>query len=217
MGTVVVYVHGLWLNGWESALLRRRLARHLGCRTLAFRYSSVRADVAANARSLATFLAGTPADTLHLVGHSLGGLIILKYFESVLPVDERIEDGRVLPPGRVVLLGSPVRGSRAAQRLARVPLGQRVMGLTAGQVLLATRERRWERARQLGVIAGDVPVGLGRLVAPFSAPNDGTVLVAETEIEGATAHLTVRTNHTGMVYSAAVARNTATFLATGRF
>jgi hypothetical protein len=29
--TVVVYVHGLWLNGWESLLLRQRLSRQLDC------------------------------------------------------------------------------------------------------------------------------------------------------------------------------------------
>ena len=99
MSTVVVYVHGLWLNGWEGAWLRRRLSRQLKCATRRFAYPSVTADLNANARALGRFLAATPADTLHLVGHSLGGLVILELFRN----------GSPLPPGRVVLLGSASR------------------------------------------------------------------------------------------------------------
>ena len=81
---MVVYVHGLWLNGWEAGWLRHRLSRQLGCSTCAFPYPSVTADLATNARALAAFLATIGADTLHLVGHSMGGLVILECFESVL-------------------------------------------------------------------------------------------------------------------------------------
>ena len=76
MTTRVVYVHGLWLNGWESVLLRRRLSRQMRCETSVFSYSSVSADVAANARALVEFLERISADTLHLVAHSLGGLVV---------------------------------------------------------------------------------------------------------------------------------------------
>ena len=34
MGTVVVYVHGLWLPGGEAFLLRRRLSRALGAESI---------------------------------------------------------------------------------------------------------------------------------------------------------------------------------------
>jgi pimeloyl-ACP methyl ester carboxylesterase len=214
-------VHGLWLNGWESALLRRRLSRELRCPTRTYAYRSVSADVTANARGLAEFLAQTLAatrlDTLHLVGHSLGGLVILRLFEHLLTADERLIDGTPLPPGRIVLLGSPVRGSRAAQRFARVPFGKRIMGLTAGQVLLRPCERRWSGTREVGIIAGDLPLGLGRVVGPFDSANDGTVLVAETRLDGAREHVTLRTNHTGLIYSADVARHTAAFLRDGAF
>ena len=105
-GTVIVYVHGLWLSGRESLWLRRRLARDLEATTAAFSYPSVTAGIAANARSLARFLAQIPADTLHLVGHSFGGLVILKLFED--------ENAVRLPPGRIVLMGSPLCGSPKA-------------------------------------------------------------------------------------------------------
>jgi pimeloyl-ACP methyl ester carboxylesterase len=217
MSTEIVYVHGLWLNGWESVLLRHRLARELGCETRSFGYRSVSADLNTNARALERFLGETRADTLHLVGHSLGGLMILELFESCLSENGRLSDGRPLPPGRIVLLGAPVRGSRAAQNLALLPFGRSIMGLTAADALLAERERRWSGVRDLGVIAGDLSIGFGRLVGPFDVPNDGTVLVEETQIAGARQHLTVHASHSALVFSPAVARQTAAFLREGRF
>jgi hypothetical protein len=67
------------------------------------------------------------------------------------------------------------------------------------------------------VIAGSLPLGLGRLVGPLDGSHDGTVLVEETRLPGATQHLTIRTSHSSLVYSAEVARQTAGFLQTGRF
>jgi Alpha/beta hydrolase family len=217
MSTVVVYVHGLWLNGWESTLLRHRLERQLECRTVSFGYRSVTATFEANARALAQFLATLHADRLHMVGHSMGGLMILEFFESAVSADGRLASGLPLPPGRIVLLGCPVRGSRAARNLARSALGRRIMGLTANEVLLAPRERRWAGSRDLGVIAGDLPLGLGRLAGALDEPNDGTVLVTETYLDGARQHLTLHITHSALVYSAAVARQTAAFLHDGRF
>src|SRR5271169_268523 len=139
----VVYVPGLWLHGWEATLLRRRLSRQVGCETRVFRYPSMTADLDANAHALARFLCALRTDTLHLVGHSMGGPVILKFFSSELSTDGLQSDGRPLPPGRIVLLGSPVRGSRSAQRLARLPFGKRIMGLTAREALLNPRESCW--------------------------------------------------------------------------
>jgi alpha/beta hydrolase family protein len=212
---LAVYVHGLWLNGWESALLRRRLSRDLGCRTRSFPYPSVSSGLADNARALGEFLRKERADTVHLVGHSLGGLVILELFDD--GVSDRAANGIILPPGRIVLLGCPARGSRAARNLARRPFGRCILGRTGREALLVSRERSWSGARDLGVIAGDLPIGFGRLVGLFDEPNDGTVLVSETQIAGARQHLTVRTSHSALVYSGAVALHTAAFLRDGRF
>jgi pimeloyl-ACP methyl ester carboxylesterase len=209
MGAVVVYVHGLWLPGGEAFLLRRRLARALGAESRTFTYPSVRSALDDNTQALARFLGGVTADTLHLVAHSMGGLLILRLFELGL--------GAGLPPGRIVLTGSPVRGSRSAQRLARLPFGLALLGLTAAEVFLATRPRRWQGGRDLGVIAGDLGAGLGRLLGPMGVPNDGTVLVEETDLPGATDQLRLRVSHSGMVFSPQVARQAAAFLREGRF
>jgi pimeloyl-ACP methyl ester carboxylesterase len=211
MSTVIVYVHGLWQRGAEALWLRRRLARDLAADVRAFSYPSVAADATANARALADYLSAIRADVLHLVGHSLGGLVIVKLFE------EHAQALAQLPPGRIVLLGSPLRGSRTARNLARLPFGKKIMGLAVGEELMVPRERRWRQNRDLGVIAGDLGVGLGRLVGRLGGASDGTILLEETQIEGATDRVVLRVSHTGMLFSAAVARAAAAFLSTGRF
>ncbi len=207
----MVYVHGLWQRGAESFLLRHRLARELQADARTFSYPSIAADAGTNARALAKFLAAMRADTVHLVGHSLGALVILRLFE----VDAAVRAW--LPPGRIVLLGPPLRGSVTAQNLARLPLGKTILGRSAGEELLQPRERRWADARDLGVIAGSLERGVGRLLGKLEGPNDGTVLVEETQLVGAEDHTVLRVSHTGMVFSKSVASATAAFLKSGKF
>ena len=209
MNTAVVYVHGLWMTGLEGAFLRRRLAKELNAATPMFAYRSIRAGIAANASLLTRRLRRLRVETLHLVGHSLGGLVICKMFE------ELGDDS--LPPGRVVLLGSPVAGSRAAHNLAGWKLGKLIMGRTVREELLVHRDRQWTHNRDLGVIAGTLSVGLGRIVNSDPGHSDGTIYVDETRIPGMKQHLVMHVSHTGLPFSAAVAAQTAAFLRSGEF
>ena len=209
MSTLVVYVHGLWLTGNEAGILLRRLSRELNAKTRAFSYPSVTASISDSAQALGKFLAQQRAETLHLVGHSLGGLVILKLFEN--------GDRAQLPPGRIVLLGSPLNGSRAAQNLARLPFGKKILGRGVHEELLTERQRRWMGQRELGVIAGSVGIGLGRLVGVHGAPSDGTIFVEETRLPGILEHLVLRISHTTLPLSSVVARQTAAFLNDGCF
>jgi pimeloyl-ACP methyl ester carboxylesterase len=209
VSTVVVYVHGLWLTGIEGSFLRKRLGRDLNAETRAFRYPSVTSSINTNAFALARYLSELHADTLHLVGHSLGGLVLLKMFEQGA--------GARLPPGRMVFLGSPLNGSRAAQNLARVPFGRMLLGRGVHEELLIPRERRWQGQRELGVIAGNLSLGLGRLVGAFGAPSDGTIFVEETRLAGIAQHLILPVSHTGLPLSKAVARQIGVFLRSGKF
>jgi pimeloyl-ACP methyl ester carboxylesterase len=211
MHTVIVYVHGLWQTGREAIWLRRRLEKILNADARAFSYPSVAADAGSNARALANCLGAIRADTLHLVGHSLGGLVILKAFAQDAQMQAQ------LPSGRIVLLGSPLRGSRTARNLARLPFGKAIMGRSIHEEVLVARERRWDQSRDLGVIAGDLGFGLGRLVGTLGGPSDGTVLIDETRLEGTNDHVVLRVSHTGMLFSAAVATQAGAFLRTGRF
>jgi pimeloyl-ACP methyl ester carboxylesterase len=209
MSTMVVYVHGLWLTGIEGSFLRKRLSHTLSAETRAFRYRSVTANISTNALALARYLSELRADTLHLVGHSLGGLVILKMFEQGA--------GARLPPGRMVFLGSPLNGSRAAHNLARVPFGKMLLGRGVHEELLTPRERSWDGQRELGVIAGNLSLGLGRLVGAFGAPSDGTIFVQETHLAGITQHLIMPVSHTGLPLSKTVAQQVGAFLRSGKF
>jgi pimeloyl-ACP methyl ester carboxylesterase len=209
MSTMVVYVHGLWLTGIEGSFLRKRLSVDLSAETRAFGYRSVISNISNNALALGQYLSELRTDTLHLVGHSLGGLVILKMFEQGM--------GARLPPGRMVFLGSPLNGSRAAQNLARVPFGKMLLGRGVHEELLTPRDRRWGGPRELGVIAGNLSLGLGRLVGAFGAPSDGTIFVEETRLLGITQHLVMPVSHTGLPLSKTVARQTGAFLRSGKF
>jgi pimeloyl-ACP methyl ester carboxylesterase len=147
------------------------------------------------------------AERLHFVGHSLGGLVVLRALQ--------VTDD--LPPGRAVLLGSPLQGSRTAQSLARLPFGRTLLGGALAEECVEWSPREWSGRREVGVIAGSVGFGVGRLVANLDDAHDGTVLIEETRLPGARDHLVVATTHTGLLVSAEVAEQTRHFLDHGMF
>lgn len=203
----LIFIHGLWMSGAESRWLRRRLEERFGFETSTFGYRTVSEPLSAVLERLHETIRRTPADRLHVIGHSLGGLVGYRYFERF----------RDVPPGRVVFLGSPLCGSQAARGLERFALGQRMIGGIALEELLGEPKRAWKADRPLGVIAGTRPVGLGRLFAGFNEPNDGTVAVRETRIEGAADQLLLPVSHLGMMLSNRVADECGRFLRDGRF
>ncbi|MES9968275.1 MAG: alpha/beta hydrolase, partial [Sedimenticola sp.] len=96
-------VHGVWMTGLEMGWLGRRLTRE-GFDVRYFRYHSLGFTPSQNAERLHRFIRGLAVERLHLVGHSLGGIVLLHLFAGHAGI----------PPGRVILLGSPVNGSRVA-------------------------------------------------------------------------------------------------------
>ncbi|HEY8521752.1 MAG TPA: alpha/beta fold hydrolase [Gammaproteobacteria bacterium] len=206
MSAAAVVVHGLWMPGTETAILRRRLAA-AGLPARCFRYRTVSEGLDANAARLAELVDALPEDTVHLVGHSLGGVLIRHMLERFPPAR----------PGRVVALGSPFTGCCAGRALAAYGLGRTLLGKCMLELLESGGCREWRGPRELGIIAGDVGLGFGRLVCRLPEPNDGTVAVAETRLPGATDHLVLHVTHTSMLWSPEVAQQTLCFLRTGRF
>lgn len=207
MKTATVFVHGLWLTGMESLLMRRRLAAQNGFECHSFTYSTVGGSMDLVVDMLRRFVGGIDADRVHFVGHSLGGLVLYRYFEKAQPS----------PPGRVVLLGSPTVKSRTAERVGRLPLLSSLIGRLVADELVAPCTREWRCERELGVIAGTRPMGLGRFFTHFDEDCDGTIGVSETKLPGHTAHLTLPVSHMGMLASGEVAKQVGQFLEHGRF
>ena len=203
--TAVVLVHGIWMHGVIMSVLAHRLEDcGFTCRT--FTYSSVSETPVQNAVQLHEFVRRLDADTVHLVAHSLGGIVVLHLFE-------RYND---LAPGRIVLLGSPVNSSTVAERLTSLEPGRWVLGQSVQRALLGGAPT-WRGERELGVVAGTWSMGVGRLLGGLDGPDDGTVTVAETHLANSTDSVTAPVTHTGMVFSAEVAEQVCTFLRTGRF
>jgi len=205
--THVVYVHGLWMPGDESLLLRHRLAQEFGLTLHSFRYSAAYSTMAAITARLESFVRELQTPQAHFVGHSLGGLVIHRFLE-------RFPDQ---PPGRAVFLGTPCVASRAAEQASRFAPVAHLMGQSVAEELLQPRERRWTHARELGIVAGTQAIGVGQLLANFAEQNDGTIAVSETRMPGMRDHIALPVSHLGMLMSARVARETGVFLTEGRF
>jgi pimeloyl-ACP methyl ester carboxylesterase len=203
----VVYVHGLWMPGEESLLLRHRLASEFDLKLHGFRYSAASSTISVITARLNSFVHALEAPAVHFVGHSLGGLIIYRLLER-FPEQ---------PAGSVVFLGTPCVASRAAERAGRFAPVAHLMGQPVAEELLRPHARRWTHARPLGIIAGTQAIGVGQLLADFGEENDGTVAVSETRMPGATDHIVLPVSHFGMLLSARVAHQTGVFLSAGRF
>ena len=205
MTEAVVLVHGIWMTGLDLLVLRSRL-RGAGYAATIARYASLRRPPRESARRVRETVESLDADVVHLVGHSLGGLVIL----------HMLRDDPPRQPGRVVLLGSPVHGSGVARVLSARWFTRPLIG-RSGEAGLLGGGAPVPPDREIGTIAGDLPLGVGRMVRGIDGPNDGTVAVAETRIPGARDHVTLPFSHTGLLTAKRVAEAVEGFLHDGVF
>jgi pimeloyl-ACP methyl ester carboxylesterase len=201
----IVLVHGLWVSGWSMALVAWRL-RRCGFRTYRFSYPSVRRGLGQNAEALRAFSDRIEGSTVHFVGHSLGGVVIQTMLAYCPPARS----------GRVVTLGSPHAGSHSARVLARVSWGSRMLGASVADLLRGEPPARTP-SRQIGLIRGHLPIGLGRLLPGLEKPNDGVVAATESYLPGATDEISLWVTHTVMLFSARVSECVCQFLRFGYF
>jgi len=191
--------------------VRHRLDNDNGFLTDLFSYAPVTDTLNDVANKLADFIASSGDAPTHLVGHSLGGVVVLRML--ALRPDIDVE--------RVVCLGSPLCGSRAAFHLSQLDWGNLILGKTIVEGVLDDAAHRWAKgvaeSHEIGIIAGNVPIGVGRFVAGFDEANDGTVAVSETRMPGAKDHLVLPVSHKGMLISRDVVDQTAAFLKRGEF
>ena len=207
----VVCLHGVWMPGAVMTLVKRRLESEFDYDAHLFSYPSISGTLDENAQSLADFVAEKQFDRVHLVGHSLGGVVSLRMLalQPDAPVD------------RVVCLGSPLCGSRAASHVNQTDWGNTILGKSLTEGVVDGAANQWARdvtaSREVGVIAGTVPVGVGQLLTSFEGDNDGTVAVSETQLPGIKDHICMAVNHKGLVISSDVIDQTAAFLKRGEF
>jgi pimeloyl-ACP methyl ester carboxylesterase len=200
----VLLVHGLWNRGWSMAAMAKRL-RARGHSVMIFSYPTRSNGLDGHADELHRFISKAAPDELHLVGHSMGGLVILNMLS-------RYDD---LPAGRVLLMGTPVWGSRVVKRLENLP-GQKIMFGKIAQDLLRGFQQP-PKNRQTGMIRGTRAMGLGRVLGKHDEPNDGSVAVSETQLEGLADSIELPVAHSEMLLSSRVVNQVEHFVLNGGF
>jgi len=200
----VVLVHGLWNRGWSMAAMARRLKSH-GHRVRVFSYPTRKDCLDGHANDLHEFISKSKSEELHLVGHSMGGLVILNLLS-------RFDD---LPRGRVVLMGTPVKGSSVVKRLGKLP-GQKLLFGKARDNLMQGFEQI-PSEHETGMIRGTRAMGLGRIAGKQSETNDGTVTLSEAHLDGLKDSIDLSVSHSEMLISAEVVEQVEQFLVNGSF
>ena len=188
------------------SLLGRRLSQH-GFYIAQFTYPSVRAGLSANTRRLHDFISKLGRERIHIVGHSLGGVLALHLLQEY-PAEHI---------GRVVCLGSPLSDSAAFRNIQRRSWGRKIVGRTLTDAMEGSGLHTFSSDIEVGSIAGTMRLGVGRVSGSLPAPHDGVVTVAETNLPGITDQITLPVSHTGFVLSRTVAEQTAQFLRHGKF
>ena len=207
----IVLLHGVWSHGAALTLLKHHLEHEYGFDVRLFNYQFLQRSLDENARALADFIRDNELSDTHLVGHSLGGVVLLRM----------LANGMQSVSGRIVCLGSPLRGSRAARALEAKEWGDAVLGRSMATGVVENTASEWAndvcQQYDVGVVAGDAPYGVGQLIADFEGANDGTVAVAETHLAGQKDHIVLPTSHKGLVLTREPADQIAAFLKRGEF
>lgn len=203
-GHEIILVPGLWYGPASMSFIAARL-RRLGYTTRSFSYRSTKAVAEDCASNLAEFVRAMPSGAPHLVGHSMGGLVILR----MLTMNEAPQ------VGRVVLLGTPMQGSEAARKALQLPGSTALLGVAAAT--LSAGSHGVHGHHEVGMIAGSRAIGLGRMAGLMGKASDGTVALCETQSESLTGRITLPVSHSGMLFSSAVMQELRRFLELGRF
>ena len=165
--------------------------RPAGFETLNLAYPSRHKTVFDNAHEIADALAAFAArvERVHLVGHSMGGLVARACIALARPANL----------GRVVTMGTPHGGSELAELLARYPFFRAFYGPAFEELTIsaspALNARLGPVNFPLGAIAGRRALNLvaQRFILP--RPNDGTVSVAAAQVPGMADHHVVDCDH----------------------
>jgi len=208
--TSVVLLHGLLRSAFSMALLARDLAM-AGYRVQNVGYPSRPHGVAVLVERYVqpALQACDTARPVHVVTHSLGGILIRAYLQS-----------NRLPPGsRIVMLAPPNHGSEVADFVRDWPLYRWLMGQVGQQLGTGPNgiaQQLQPIQEQVGVIAANrsLQPWFSRL---FDGPNDGMVSVESTRLPEMRDFIVVPNTHTLLMFDRQVRAQVRHFLAEGRF
>lgn len=202
---ITVLVHGIWMQGFMMGVMRRRLSA-LGFRAMTFSYDFLGNTPAENACDLYQRIGELGAARVNLVGHSLGGIVILHLLRQYPELDVN----------KIVLIGSPVKGSFIARKMAQSTYLSPLLGRSQyGGLVDGAPE--FDSESPLGIITGSGNMGILALFYSAGDDSDGVVRNSETLIENAADRISVPLSHSAMIFSGQCADYVANFLNIGRF
>ena len=198
-------VHGLWMQGPLMRVMGKMLESK-GFRTKTISYDFLSRNPSENAQHLFDEIGLLGAKRVNLVGHSLGGIVILHL----------LNQHPELALGKVVLIGSPVKGSSVAKRLHKVRVLRPLLGRSIEKGLLGGAPA-FTLDRPLGIITGKGRLGMSALLYPTDDESDGVVLECETLLDKAADRISLPLSHSALIFSRRCAEYVANFLLNGRF
>jgi len=200
----VILVHGLGRTRASMAILAGRLS-NAGYSTATFAYTAARGGRIEEIveEFLAFVAANHGSGRYHLVGHSLGNVLIRAGFRTGYPPGL----------GRIVMLAPPNQPPQLARMLKDLP-PYRLWAAESGQSLADEAFYRELPLPQVefGVIAGNIGQSL-----TFNEPNDGILTVEGTKLVGMTDWRVLRHTHTFIMNGVDTAVYCIRFLQEGTF
>jgi len=211
-GECVVLLHGLARTDNSMRILQEVLEYH-NYTVINNGYPSDDGPISDLTRHVGEAAAECGDDRLNFVTHSLGGILVRAWLAQGIPDNL----------GRVVMLAPPNHGSEIVDTLAESDLMRRISTWLNGPATqeLGTGQQSVPNTLpavnfELGVIAGNVPINpFGTIV--IDGPNDGTVSVQSTMIEGMRDHIVINATHTLIMINPIAMAEVLEFLRNGVF
>ena len=212
-GAILLHGLGLSVQGASMRPLALRL-RQAGYVAVCLDYPSSRMARDEAVRHLLPKVDEVAArwDRVHLVGHSLGGLLAVRLYEA-LPEEKR---------GRVVQIGSPNLGSPLARLASKVAPVRAALGPVLPELEgAAPRHGLWDKQPGVGAIAGRTGWGAAaRLPASWRAGLKGECdckVTVASSLAGADGRAVLPVGHAFLPASRRVADAVVAYLHDGAF
>ena len=180
-GQAVVLVHGLWMGRWSFISIAKFLRKN-GYKVYLFGYKTSASPFDFNKHKLQAFVNSRNENSVHLVVHSMGGILSMR----TLPT--------IRKNGKLVMLGSPINGSQAAKAMSEKKWTSWMLRHATEPLINGVKKPKI--LRQCMMIAGTHSgLRIARIVTKLPKPNDGTVALVETQAQWIDYHTTENTNH----------------------